>query len=288
MLDIRLDEEDPQNQEGIDLLKQFPEQRPDIPVVMITAYGDVNQAVECMKLGAADFVEKKASLAEIRQRLFNALQHSQFSRKAKHLEEYLEQKEPLEVIGESPAIQEVKRLIQMVAKDGYIPVLIRGETGTGKELVARAIYRWGWRTNGPFVPVPLVSIPETLLESELFGHEPGTFTDAKKRKIGWIEKARGGVLFLDEIGDLPMQVQVKLLRFLEERHFTRLGSTSPIQVDVQVVSATHQNLEKAVEEGRFREDLYYRLKGMQIELPPFKGASRRHFFAGSAFFAQII
>ncbi|MHA1325674.1 MAG: sigma-54-dependent transcriptional regulator, partial [Candidatus Helarchaeota archaeon] len=270
LLDIRLNDEDPHNQEGIDLLKQFLEHRPDMPVVMISAYGDVDQAVECMKLGAADFVEKKAGLAEIRQRLKNALERSQIYRRAKQLEEYLEQREPLEIVGESPAIQELKRLIQLVGKDGHISVLIRGETGTGKELVAKAIHRWSWRAQGPFIAVPLVSTPETLIESELFGYEAGTFTDAKKRKIGWIERAHGGVLFLDEIGDLPMEVQVKLLRFLEEREFTRLGSTSPIKVDVQVVSATHQNLEQAVAEKSFREDLYFRLKGIEIVLPPLR------------------
>jgi len=270
LLDIRLNDEDPTNREGITLLKQFLEQHPDLPIVMISAYGDVDLAVECMKLGAADFVEKKAPLEEIKQRLWKALERSQISRKAQQLEEYIQRYDPIEIVGESKAIKEIKKLIQIVAADGRISVLIRGETGTGKELVAKAIHRLGWRSKGPFVAVPLISFPETLIESELFGHEAGTFTDAKKRKIGWIEKAHGGVLFLDEIGDLPMEVQIKLLRFLEERKFTRLGSTSLISVDVQVIAATNQNLERKIQEGTFREDLYFRLKGMEIVIPPLR------------------
>ncbi|RMI14575.1 MAG: sigma-54-dependent Fis family transcriptional regulator [Calditrichaeota bacterium] len=215
-------------------------------------------------------MEKKAGLGEIKERLFRALQFGRTRRTVKHLSEFIDRKEPVEFIGQSPRVAELNRIIQAVAQDGYISVLIRGETGTGKELVARSIYRRGWRYGEPFVAVPVVSFPETLLESELFGHEAGAFTDARKRKIGWIEKADGGVLFLDEIGDLPMGLQVKLLRFLEERQFTRVGSTEPIKVDVQVVSATHQDLEKAIAEGRFREDLYYRLKGVQIDLPPLR------------------
>ncbi len=270
LIDIRLNEEEPENQQGVELLDRFLESRPDMPIVMTSAYGDIEIAVECMRRGAFDFFKKPSDLKEIRQRLYSALQHGKEKRKARHFDEYIKQSEPVEIIGESPQIQELKGVIDIVAQDGRISVLIRGETGTGKDLIAKSIYRSGIRYGEPYVVVPIVSMPNTLIESELFGHEKGAFTDAKGRKIGWLEKADGGILFLDEIGDLPFELQIKLLRFLEEREFTRVGSTSPIKVDVQVISATNQDLEKFIEEGKFREDLYYRLKGVQIQIPPLR------------------
>lgn len=270
LLDIRLDETDELNRGGVELLQEFLEARPEVPIVMISAYGDVDTAVECMRLGAADFIQKPAGISELRQRLKTALEHARLSRKAAQLEERLQQLEPTDLIGGCPQMQEVKRLIQMVAQDGYVTVLVRGETGTGKELVARAIHRLGWRSNEPFVPVAIASLNPNLVESELFGHEAGAFTDARGRRIGFIEKAKGGVLFLDEIGDLPPEVQLKLLRFLEERTFTRVGSSDEIKVDVQIVTATNRDLEKALAESQIREDLYFRLKSIQIFLPPLR------------------
>lgn len=270
LLDIRLDESNPERRDGLELLREFLENRPDCPIVMISAYGDVNTAVECMRMGAADFIQKPANLNELRQRLKSALDRAKISRKASHLEERIEKLEPIGLVGESPQIQEVKRLIQMVAKDGFITVLVQGETGTGKELVSNAIHRLGWRSKDSFVAVALSSLNPGVIESELFGHEPGAFTGAKGRRIGFIEKAKGGVLFLDEIGDLPSDVQLKLLRFLEERKFFRVGSTESIEVDVQIVVATNRNMEEAVRNGVIREDLFFRLKSIQIFLPPLK------------------
>lgn len=270
LFDIRLSDKAPEKQEGLELLQIFKGRYPDLPVVMISAYGDISTAVECMKLGAVDFVEKKDTLLEIRQRLYNALDRGKEVRRTRLLQEYIARKEPVDIIGESQSIKKLKADLIIAANDGYINVLILGETGTGKELVARAIHKYGKRKENPFTPVPIISLPETTIESELFGHEQGAFTDARKRRIGWIEKARGGVLFLDEIGDLPAHLQAKLLRFLEERNFSRLGSTKKIDIDLQVVSATNMNLENAVAEKSFRDDLYYRLKGFIITIPPLR------------------
>ncbi len=270
LLDIWLDPDDDQNREGLNLLGEFTKLRPDIPIIMISAYGDINTAVECMKSGATDFIKKPVDLKELRQRLQKALEKSDLIRQARQLEENLHQLEPSEIIGNSPQMQEVMKSIQMVAQDGQITVLIRGETGTGKELVARTIHRLSWRSNKPFVPVHIASFSPNLVEDALFGHEPGAFTDARTRRIGFFEKAKGGILFLDEIGDLPAEVQIKLLRFLENKSFSRLGSSNEIELDIQIVSATNKNLEQEVADGRFREDLYFRLKSFQIFLPPLR------------------
>ena len=270
LLDIRLDDDDAKNRDGVQLLKEFLAKSPHLPIVMISALHDIKVAVECMQLGAVDFVEKEVSNLELRQRLRNALKSSEDKRKVRLLEEYLAKKEPVTIIGESPPIRELKNQIQMVARDGQICVLIRGETGTGKELVAKAIHKSGKRAGKPFVAVSINALSEKLVESELFGHERFAFTDAKTRQIGWIEEAKDGVLFLDEIGDLPMDAQVKLLRFLQDHRFSRVGGRESISVDIQIVSATHQNLEKLIAEGKFREDLYYRIKGFQIEIPPLR------------------
>jgi len=270
LLDIRLDENTPQNKEGVELLKEFVEIRPGLPVIMVSAYGDIETAVECMRIGAEDFIKKPVDIKELRQRLKRVLEHSSLSQKAAQLEERLQKLEPIELIGESDQIQQVKNLIQMVAKDGYVTVLVSGETGTGKELVALAIHRVGWRSKETFIPVAIASLNPNLIESELFGHEAGAFTGAKTRRIGFVEKAKGGVLFLDEIGDLPVEVQVKLLRFLEERKFSRVGSSDSIEIDLQIVAATNRNLDDVVRTGEIRQDLYFRLKSVQILLPPLR------------------
>lgn len=276
LLDIRLNESDEQNRSGVELLKRFLETQPSIPVVMTSAYGDIETAVECMRFGATDFIQKSdffqksAGLSELRQRLKTALEHARLSRQVEHLEEQLGRLQSDELVGQAPQFQQIKQLIQVVAQDGYVTVLIRGETGTGKELAARAIHQLGWRAKGPFVSLAIAALNQNVIESELFGHEAGAFTDAKGRHIGYIERAKGGVLFFDEIGELPAEAQLKLLRFLEERKFSRVGSTNEISVDVQIVCATNRDLEKAVEEERIRQDLYFRLKSMQIILPPLR------------------
>jgi DNA-binding NtrC family response regulator len=221
-----------------------------------------------MKLGAADFIQKtRMDIREYRKAIQNVLERTRLEKKVSVLEEDLHRLEPWEIVGDDPKILEIKRLVDMIAKDGQTTVLIRGKTGTGKELVARAIHERGIRKKEPFVPVAISALSPTVVESELFGHEKSAFTGADRRKIGYIEKADGGVLFLDEIGELNPEIQIKLLRFLDNKTFSRMGSTDEIEVDLQLLAATNKDLEKAVEEGDFRADLYYRLKTIQIFLP---------------------
>jgi len=268
LLDIRLQDSDPMNRDGIELLKFIRDQNPDIAVVMMTAYGDVDTAVEAMKLGASDFIQKtRADVRELKKIVAHVLDHSKLLRRVQELQENLNLLEPLELVGDDPKIAEIKSLIKAIAKDGEATVLIRGETGTGKELVARSIYSEGTRNEGPFVPVSIGALSKGVIESELFGHEKGAFTGADRRKIGYIERANQGVLFLDEIGELDPEIQLKLLRFLDGKAFTRVGGVNETKVDLQVIAATNKNLEKEVEEGRFRKDLYFRLKTFQIFLP---------------------
>ncbi len=276
LLDIRLNENDPQNRTGVELLKRFLAVRAGIPIVMTSAYGDMEIAVECMRLGASDFIDKAdlfanpSGLNELRQRLNSALERARLSRKVEQLEEQLERLEPLDLVGDSPPLKKIKELLPVVANEGYVTVLIRGETGTGKELVAQAIHRLGWRNKEPFVSLAIAALNPSLVESELFGHEAGAFTGAAKRRIGYIEKAKGGCLLFDEIGDLSTDLQLKLLRFLEERRFSRVGSSVEIQTDVQILCATNRDMDAAVSEGKIREDLYFRLKSMEIVLPPLR------------------
>lgn len=270
LLDMRLEEGDSTNFEGLDLLEKIKQEFPQLPVIMFTAYGDINTAVESMKLGASDFVSKKVKLDELRARINKAIEQSQVSQRAKTLEEQLDIYEPRKIVGSHPSIIQVKKMIKAVAEDGEVTVLIRGETGTGKELVARAIHATGSRRDHSFVPVMLGAIPKDLIESELFGAEPGAYTDAKSLKKGYVEKAHRGLLFLDEIGELKQDTQIKLLRFLEEREFQRLGGTESINVDEQVITATNADLERLVNQGEFREDVYHRLKVVEINLPPLR------------------
>lgn len=270
LLDIRLNGNDEQDRTGMELLRALPASGVTAPVIMFSAYGDIETAVDCMRHGAADFVQKSAGIEELRQRLLTALEHARLSRQVAHLEERLQQIDPTEIVGSSEVIERVKRHINMVASDGVVTVLIHGETGTGKELVARAIHRLGRRSREPFVPISVAALNPNLVETEMFGHEPGAYTGARDRRVGFIEKARRGVLFLDEVGDLPIETQVKLLRFLEERRFTRVGSSEEMQVDVQIIAATNHPLEEAVAQGRLRADLYFRLRGAEISLPPLR------------------
>lgn len=274
LLDIRLDENDPQNKEGIELLEEIKGEYPHLPVIMITAHGDIDIAVEAMKLGAADFIQKaRVNIQEIRKCIKNVLERSKLERRVLSLERELGRLEPREIVGEDPRVQEVKKVIDIVAQDGQVPVLIRGETGTGKELVARAIYSQGIRKNGPFVDVALSSLHGATITSDLFGHKKGAFTDARERRIGFIEEADKGILFLDEIGDLDQEIQLKLLRVLEEKELTRLGGNKKIKIDIQLLAVTNKDLEQAVRDEKFRKDLYFRLKGVEIHLPPL--SSRR-------------
>ncbi len=268
LLDLRLNEREETNTAALDVLQRLRRELPQLPVIMITAYGDVETAVSCMRLGAADFIQKGGDVRELRVRLEKVLETARVSSRLRQLEEELAIVEPRKLVGASVAMHEVKEMIAAVAHDAQVSVLITGETGTGKELVARSIHASGPRSNHPFVAAALAALPSSTVEAELFGYEPGAFTDARGRHVGLIERAHGGVLFLDEVGELVHAVQVKLLRFLEERVISRLGGQQEISVNVQVVAATNADLSSLIRAGRFRDDLFYRLKVCEIRLPP--------------------
>ena len=265
LLDLRLPD-----MEGIDLLKKLREMNPDTEIIVITAYGTVRTAVEAMRLGAFDYLTKPVDLDELLLIIGRALEKHERDLEVSFLKEEVEKFRPQTgLIGESPAIKEVLSMIYRVAPSNAT-VLITGESGTGKELVARILHAASPRKDRRFVAVSCAAIPESLLESELFGYERGAFTGATKPKPGKFELAHGGTLFLDEIGDLPISLQVKLLRVLQEKEVERLGSTVPRKVDVRIIAATNQDLRKKVEGGSFREDLYYRINTINIHIPPLR------------------
>jgi len=263
LLDVKLPDG-----EGIEVLKQIKRRQAALQVIMISAYATVELAVKAVKEGAYDFISKPFELEELRIRVKNAITSHALSREVMTLREQLGERYSFDnIIGKSENMQRVYQLLRDVAASDST-VLITGESGTGKELVARAIHANSPRCNKPFVVINSAAIPDTLLESELFGHEKGSFTGAVARKVGKFEAADGGSVFLDEIGDLSPSLQVKLLRVLQEREFERVGGLDKIEVDVRIISATNKDLQKEVEAKRFREDLYYRLNVLQIELPP--------------------
>lgn len=265
LLDLRMPE-----MHGLQVLQEMKKEDPNIPVIVITAYGSVDNAVEALKIGAYDFITKPFKIEELRNAVARALEVEQLRREKEYLLSELQEEFRFEgVIGESPKMKEVMRMAQLVAKTDAT-VLICGESGTGKELLARSIHYQSNRRDRPFVVVNCGAITETLLESELFGHEKGAFTGAYTRKPGKFELADGGTLFLDEIGEMSPAMQVKLLRVLQERTFERVGGTTSITVDVRIIAATNRDLKKAVREGTFREDLYYRLNVIPIYLPPLR------------------
>jgi DNA-binding NtrC family response regulator len=270
LLDVRLDDTNPHNRDGLSLLSEFRAERPSLPIIMMTAYGDVLMAVDAMKQGAADFLTKPLDLTKLKTALHNALKQAQLASRLASLERDFRRIEPLELVGKGQKIQEIRKIINHIAQEGYINVLITGETGTGKELVARLIHHQGWRVDGPFMAVSLAALSPSIIEREFFGHEKGAFTDAKESKPGYIDQANKGILFLDDIDLAPLEVQAKLLRFLEERTICRLGSTKSIFVDVQIITATNQNIFSLVQEKKFREDLYYRINAIEIHCPPLR------------------
>jgi DNA-binding NtrC family response regulator len=255
---------------GMDVLRTAKGLRPEILVVMITAHGSEKIAVEAMKAGAEDYVPKPFDNDEIRLVVHRALDRTRLERENRLLLEQVQRQYGFEnLIGSGPAMRHVFETLQKVAETD-LTVLVRGESGTGKELVAQALHNRSSRKGRPFVAVNCAAISKELVESELFGHEKGAFTGADARREGRFEVANGGTIFLDEIGDMARETQAKVLRVLQERSFERVGGTKPIPTDVRVVAATHRNLEEEVKEGRFREDLYYRLKVVEIELPPLR------------------
>lgn len=255
---------------GVELLEAARQINPSISVLMITAHGTIKSAVDAMRLGAFDYITKPFDMDEIKVVVKKALERRQLVEENRDLRQQLRTTYKFDnIIGASGKMQEIFKMIEKVA-DSRASVLIRGESGTGKELIARALHYNSCRSQNPFVAVACVALSEQLLESELFGHEKGSFTGAAGQKPGRFEMAHTGTLFLDEIGDIPAPVQMKLLRVLQEREFERVGGIKTIKVDVRLVTATNQNLEKEVEEGRFRGDLYYRLQVVQIFLPPLR------------------
>jgi two-component system response regulator AtoC len=251
--------------DGLGLLAWLKEQGLRVPVIMISAYGEIRDAVEAMKLGARDYVVKPFDPEELVVRLKRVLE----SRRLEAEVELAAAPESLEVLGDSPAMREIRSMVEKVAGTPST-VLITGESGTGKEVIARLIHSLSGRADGPFVPVNVGGIPETLLESELFGYEKGAFTGAERRKPGMFELSSTGTLFLDEIGDMPPALQVKLLRVLADRRVQRLGGTLSIPVDARVISATNRDLDALTAAGRFREDLFYRLNVIRLSVPPLR------------------
>lgn len=256
--------------DGINLLKEIKEKFKDIPVIMLTAISHVNTAVEAMKLGAADYIPKPFDIDKLIYTIENTLKMKNLISHIEILKEEIKKEYPLEEpIYESEAMRNVIELAKKSALSDS-PVLITGPTGVGKELIARYIHEKSQRRNLPFVPIHCAAIPETLFESEIFGYEKGAFTNAFKSKKGKIEIAGSGTLFFDEIGEIPLNVQVKLLRFLEEKKYSPLGSNEIFESNARIIAATSKNLEKEIENGRFREDLYYRLSVIPIRIPPLK------------------
>jgi DNA-binding NtrC family response regulator len=252
---------------GLDVLRFAREHQPETPIVMITAHGSEKIAVEAMKLGAEDYVPKPFDNDEIRLVVRRALERTHLARENRMLRARVERDFGMgSLVGRGPAMRAVFETMRKVAETD-LTVLVRGESGTGKELVAQALHEASPRRGGPFVAVNCAAISRELVESELFGHEKGAFTGADARRLGRFEAAHGGTIFLDEIGDMAPDTQAKVLRVLQERSFERVGGAKPIAVDVRVVAATHRDLEKDVAAGRFREDLYYRLKVVEIRLP---------------------
>ncbi|ABO50040.1 two component, sigma54 specific, transcriptional regulator, Fis family [Desulforamulus reducens MI-1] len=253
---------------GIEVLKKIKSINSNIPVIMITAHGTIETAIEAMKFGATDYITKPFKLDELKVQVKQALHLSNLENQVDFLRQELGKKYG-KMVGQSDAIKEVSLLIRQVAKTNAT-VLITGESGTGKEVAAVEIHKSSKRADRPFVAVNCAALPEQLLESELFGHEKGAFTGATSKKKGRFEIADRGTIFLDEIGEMPISMQVKLLRVLQERCFERLGGTETIQVDVRVIAATNSELSSAIAKGTFREDLYYRLNVMRINLPPLR------------------
>jgi nitrogen regulation protein NR(I) len=254
---------------GLETFEAIHAIEPKLPVVIMTAYGTTETAIEATKMGAFDYILKPFEIPAMLAVISQALEAGRFMRTPVQVDVAPEEASKEAIVGRSKPMQDVYKAIGRVST-ADATVLIRGESGTGKELVARAIYQHSLRAEKPFLVINCVAIPENLLESELFGYEKGAFTGAAHRRVGKIEQAHGGTVFLDEIGDMPFSIQAKILRLLQERSIERLGGRETIPVDVRILAATNRDLEAALAEGRFREDLYYRLKVVTISLPPLR------------------
>jgi nitrogen regulation protein NR(I) len=264
LMDIRLP-----GMSGLEAFKRIRQLRPRLPVVVMTGYGTTDSAIEATKLGAFEYVIKPFRPQILLKIIDQALECVRLMQGQVALARMPDAPAGDAIIGETPVMQEVYKAIGRVAQTDAT-VLVRGETGTGKELVARAIYQHSRRSQAPMLLINIAAVPEPLLESEFFGHERGAFTGASSRRIGKLERAIGGTVFLDEIGDIPHGIQVKILRVLQERQFERVGGNDTIEADIRVIAATNHNLERAIAEGRFREDLYHRLHVVTIHVPPLR------------------
>ena len=266
IMDIRMPEKD-----GLDVLREIKESGCQTPIIIMTAQGTMKNAVEAMKHGAFDYITKPFDIGELEILVDRALEHRKLKQEVANLKDRLKERVAKEItfIGKSKAVQDVFKTVGRIApKD--VPVIIQGESGTGKELVAKLIHTNSPRNEGPFIDVNSAAIPRELMESELFGYEKGAFTGAIETRLGKFELANNGTLFLDEIGDMALDLQSKLLRAIQGQEFYRVGGKQPIQVDVRIIAATNQDIEKAVEEKKFREDLLYRLNVVTIKLPPLR------------------
>jgi DNA-binding NtrC family response regulator len=266
LLDYRLPDDD-----GLSVLRKLRDLDPDTLVIMLTAHSGVETIVEAMKAGAFDYATKPFDLDDIAIRVSRALDTTRLRRELRTLRDTMARPYGLaSIIGESDVMQRVKLLARKVASSPSSTVLITGESGTGKDLVAKVVHYSSGRAARPFLNITCSALPETLLESEMFGHERGAFTDARQQKRGLLEQADDGTVFLDEIGEMTPALQAKVLRFLEDKTFRRVGGSGDIHVDVRVIAATNRNLEELVQEGKFRDDLYYRLNVLRIEVPPLR------------------
>ncbi|MGE5345992.1 MAG: sigma-54-dependent transcriptional regulator [Acidithiobacillales bacterium] len=283
LLDVKLPDLD-----GLDVLRRIRERHPDTLVILITALATVENAVEAMKRGAWHYLNKPIDLDELLHYVEKALETTRLRREVKSLK--AKESAPFSfdrIIGESPAMRTVKDLLRKIALSPASTILLTGESGTGKDLAAKVLHYESDRAEGVFQNITCSALPESLLESELFGHERGAFTDAKHQKPGLLEQADGGTVFLDEIAEMTPALQAKLLRFLEEKTFRRVGGTADLRVDVRVVAATNRNLEESVRSGRFRDDLYYRLQVLPVTLPPLRERTGDVAVLASHFVAQF-
>jgi len=268
---------------GLDLLEQIKVQQPDVQIIMLTGHGTIESAIEAMKLGAFDYLTKPCNLSELEITLQKACAQRKLLMENSGLREVLHrQTTGLEIIGESPLLKNLLDITKKVAQTDE-SVLIKGESGSGKELIARAVHLWSPRSDSAYIPINCGAIPETLFESELFGHEKGAFTGAGSRKIGLVEMADQGTLFLDEIGEMPLSIQVKLLRFLETGEFRRVGDTRLRQVNVRIVAATNRDLQNEMNLDRFQQDLFYRLNAISLDVPSLRQRKKDIFLLADYF-----
>lgn len=288
-IDVVITDVNLEHMSGHDLCRKLSENRPDIPVIVITAFGDMSSAIAAIRAGAYDFINKPVDLAQLAVVIERGMQHRHLREEVKRLTEEVSKSDrgTSGLWGESRAMAKVHDLIRRIANTDTT-VLISGESGTGKELVARGLHAESARSAQPFVAINCAAVPSNLLESELFGHVKGAFTDAKATRKGLLEQATGGSLLLDEVGELPLDMQPKLLRVLQERQVRPVGGNEVVPVDARIIAATNRDLESEVKEGRFREDLYYRLNVVQIHLPPLRARGNdvlllaQHFITGFA------